>query len=221
MRRVLLGIVKALAGVATAVIVVVGGINAIVCFVGDNMLTTSEGAKTLDADCILVLGASVLPDGTPSPILRDRLDVGAELYFEGVAPKIIVSGDDGDISYNEVAGMKGYLIELGVPSEDVFCDHSGFNTYDSMWRARNVFGAERIIVVTQTYHEYRALYNAQGVGMQALGVSSDLHAYINQDYYDFREVLARVKDFGQVLIRAKATSVGEPISLDQSGDVTG
>ena len=221
MKRVLLGIVKVIVGVAIAAVVVVGGTNAIVCLVGGSKLTTVENAKTLNADCIVVLGASVLPDGTPSPILRDRLDVGAELYFEGAAPKIIVSGDDGDISYNEVAGMKGYLTELGVPSEDVFCDHSGFNTYDSMWRARNVFGAERIIVVTQTYHEYRALFNAQGVGMQALGVSSDLHDYADQDYYDFREILARVKDFGQVLTQAEATSVGEPISLDQSGDVTG
>lgn len=221
MKRVLLGIVKVLAGAAVAVVVVVGGTNAIVCLVGGSMLTTSEGAKSLHADCILVLGASVLPDGTPSPILRDRLDVGAELYFDGVAPKIIVSGDNADFAYNEVAGMKAYLMEQGVPSGDVFCDHSGLNTYDSMWRARNVFGVERIVVVTQTYHEYRALYNAQGVGMQARGVSSDLHAYVNQKYYDFREVLARVKDFGQVLMHAEATLGGEPISLDQSGDVTG
>ena len=193
MKRVLLGIVKVLAGAAIAVVVVVGGANAIVCLVGGSMLTTSEDTKSLNADCILVLGASVLPDGTPSPILRDRLDVGAELYFDG----------------------------LGVPSEDVFCDHCGFNTYDSMWRARNIFGVERVVVVTQAYHEYRALYNAQGVGMQACGVSSDLHTYVNQKYYDLREVLARVKDFGQVFVHAKATIAGEPISLDQSGDVTG
>lgn len=221
MKRVLLGIVKVLAGAAIAVVVVVGGANAIVCLVGGSMLTTSEDTKSLNADCILVLGASVLPDGTPSPILRDRLDVGAELYFDGAAPKIIVSGDNADITYNEVAGMKAYLMELGVPSEDVFCDHCGFNTYDSMWRARNIFGVERVVVVTQAYHEYRALYNAQGVGMQACGVSSDLHTYVNQKYYDLREVLARVKDFGQVFVHAKATIAGEPISLDQSGDVTG
>ena len=221
MKRVLLGIAKLLAGAALAIVVVVGGTNAIVCLVGYSMLATTEEARALDADCILVLGASVLPDGTPSPILRDRLDVGAALYFEGVAPKVLVSGDNGDISYNEVAAMKNYLVEQGIPSEDVFCDHSGFNTYDSAWRARHVFGAERIIVVTQTYHEFRALYNAQGVGMQARGVSSDLHTYLNQDYYDFREIFARVKDFGQVLVGAKATSVGEPISLDQSRDVTG
>ena len=221
MKRVLIGIVKLLAGVAIAAVAVVGGTNAIVCLVGGSLLTDSDKARAHDADCVLVLGASVLPDGTPSPILQDRLDVGADLYFAGAAPKVIVSGDDGDISYNEVAGMKAYLIGLGVPSEDVFCDHSGFNTFDSMWRAKNVFGVERIVVVTQTYHEYRALFNAQGVGMQARGVSSDLRDYENQDYYDFREIFARVKDFGQVLIGAEATSVGKPISLNQSGDVTG
>lgn len=210
-----------LVGIVVAAVVVVGGVNAIVCIAGGSVLTDEDGARALDADCILVLGASVLPDGTPSPILRDRLVVGAQLYEADVAPKILVSGDNGDDSYNEVASMKAFLMDLGVPSEDVFCDHCGFNTYDSMWRARNIFGVERIVVVTQTYHEYRALFNAQGVGMQARGVSSDLHDYDNQDYYDLREVFARIKDFGQVLVGAQAGTGGEPISLDQSGDVTG
>ena len=220
MKRVLVGIVKFVAAIVVATVLAVGGINAIVVGVGTGLLTTQEQARTYDADCILVLGASVLPDGTPSAILRDRLDVGAELYFAGAAPKLLVSGDNGDISYNEVASMKAYLVDLGVPSEDVFCDHCGFNTYDSMWRARNIFGVERIIVVTQTYHEYRSLFNAQGVGMDAHGVASDVHAYANQNYYDFREVLARVKDFGQVITGAESTIGGEPISLNQSGDVT-
>ena len=206
--------------VIVAVVLFVGGVNVLVCTTGGGMLTTEDGARDLKADCILVLGASVQPDGSPSPILRDRLDVGMELYFAGVAPKVLVSGDNGEASYNEVASMKAYLVEQGVPSEDVFCDHCGFNTYDSMWRARNIFGVERVIVVTQTYHEYRALYNAQGVGMEARGVSSDLHTYANQDYYDFREVFARVKDFGQVIVGAEAKTGGEAISLNQSGDVT-
>jgi vancomycin permeability regulator SanA len=208
------------AGLALAVVIAVVGINVVVCLVGAGALGSADKARELDADCILVLGASVLPDGSPSDILRDRLDAGAELYFDGVAPKLLVSGDNGDDSYNEVAAMKAYLVSLGVPSEDVFCDHCGFNTYDSMWRARNVFGVNRIIVVTQTYHEYRALFNAEGVGMQAKGVSSDLRTYANQDYYDFREVLARVKDVGQVLTHQPATVQGEHISLYQSGDVT-
>ena len=215
-----MGVAQFVLAVIVAVVLFVGGVNVLVCTTGGGMLTTEDGARDLKADCILVLGASVQPDGSPSPILRDRLDVGMELYFAGVAPKVLVSGDNGEASYNEVASMKAYLVEQGVPSEDVFCDHCGFNTYDSMWRARNIFGVERVIVVTQTYHEYRALYNAQGVGMEARGVSSDLHTYANQDYYDFREVFARVKDFGQVIVGAEAKTGGEAISLNQSGDVT-
>ncbi len=221
MKRVLVGIAKLLAGVAVAAVGVVAGINILVWVVGGSMLTSADSARDFEADCILVLGASVLPDRTPSAILRDRLDVGAELYFAGVAPKVLVSGDNADDSYNEVAVMKEYLVENGVPSEDVFCDHRGLNTYDSMWRARNVFGADRIVVVTQTYHEYRALFNAQGVGMKARGVHSDLHSYADQNYYDFREVFARIKDCGQVLSHAEAHFGGDPISLDQTGDVTG
>lgn len=220
-------VIRALRNVAKAAAVIVGVmmaavliVNLWVCAVGGSMLASDEDAQAKDADCILVLGASVLPDGTPSAILRDRLDVAATLYLEGVAPKVIVSGDNGDDSYNEVAAMKAYLVNNGIPSEDVFCDHCGFNTYDSMWRARNVFGVESIVVVTQTYHEYRALFNAQGVGMQACGVSSDLHQYENQGYYDLREVFARMKDFWQVMEGATATTGGESISLLQSGDAT-
>lgn len=220
MSRALKGMAKAVAGIAIVAVLVVGATNAAVIFAGGRLIGDAEGARAFDADCILVLGASVLPGGEPSPILRDRLDEGAQLYFAGVAPKIIVSGDNGDDSYNEVAAMKAYLVSQGVPSADVFCDHYGFNTYDSMWRACNVFGVERVAVVTQTYHEYRALYNAQGVGMSACGVASDFHEYENQGYYDFREVFARTKDFGQVLMGAEATVGGEHISLDQSGDVT-
>ena len=221
MKRVLVGIAKLLAGVAVAAVGVVAGVNILVWVVGGSMLSSSESARNFEADCILVLGASVLPEGIPSPILRDRLDVAAELYFAGVAPKVIASGDNEDDSYNEVAVMKAYLVGIGVPSEDVFCDHRGVNTYDSMWRARNVFGVERVVVVTQTYHEYRALFNAQGVGMKARGVPSDVHTYADQNYYNFREVFARIKDFGQVLTGAEAESTGDPISLDQTGDVTG
>ena len=208
------------AGIALVAVLVVGVPNLVVCAVGGSLISTEQEALESDADCILVLGASVLPNGEPSAILRDRLDVGVELYEQGVAPKILVSGDNGDDSYNEVAAMKAYLVAQGIPSEDVFCDHCGFKTYDSMWRAHNIFGVERVVVVTQTYHEYRALYNAQGVGMQAWGVTSDLHTYDDQGYYDLREVFARIKDFGQVLTGAEATS-GETVSLEQSGDVTG
>lgn len=172
-------------------------------------------------DCLLVLGAAVYPNGRPSSILQDRLDTAYDAYQAGIAPKIIVSGDDkSDSSYNEVKVMKQYLVDRGIPSEDIFCDHAGMNTYDSMYRAKNVFGVQRIAVVTQTYHLYRALFDARGLGMDSIGVESDVRSYANQDYYDLREVGARVSDAWKILRKAHSEYLSEPVSLDQSGDVT-
>ena len=168
----------------------------------------------------MVLGASVFADGTPSSILQDRLDDGIALYRSGVAPKLIMSGDNSTIAYNEVKAMKDYAVSQGVPSEDVFCDHAGFSTYESMYRAKHVFGAQRIVVATQTYHLYRALYAAHGLGLEAIGVPSDYRTYAKQTQYDLREIPARTKDFFKTLFEVPSTFVGDPISLDQSGDVT-
>lgn len=209
-----------LAGCAIAAIAVVAVTNVATVAVTEDAIVGVDEAATYDADAIVVLGASVLPDGTPSGILQDRLDDGIALYFAGAAPKIIMSGDNGTASYNEVKAMKAYAVEQGVPAEDIFSDHAGFSTYESMYRARNVFGVERVVIATQTYHLYRALYSAQGLGMSAIGVASDYHAYDKQMQYDLREIPARTKDFFKTLLQAPSTYVGDPISLDQSGDVT-
>ncbi len=198
---------------ATNVITVVGSKGSIVT-------ASAAQSQMQQADAIVVLGASVLADGTPSTILQDRLDDGIQLYFAGVAPKIIMSGDNETASYNEVKAMKSYAIAQGVPSEDIFCDHAGFSTYESMYRAKYVFGCERIVVATQTYHLYRALWSAQCLGMQAQGVPSDYRTYQKQTQYDIREIPARTKDFFKALLRVPSTYVGDPISLNQSGDVT-
>lgn len=213
-------VIAAVLAVALAAALVVGGTNAAVVLSTRGDIVDSETAASYDADAIIVLGASVLPSGVPSGILKDRLDDAIALYFAGAAPKIIMSGDNGSASYNECAAMKRYAVSQGVPSEDVFCDHAGFSTYETMYRARYVFGAERVVVATQTYHLYRALYAAKGLGMDAVGVASDYRDYANQTWYDLREIGARTKDFFQVLFKVPSTYVGEPISLDQSGDVT-
>lgn len=197
--------------VVTNVVTVLGSKQAIV---------STEEADSFQADAVVVLGASVLADGTPSTILQDRLDDGIALYFAGAAPKLIMSGDNGTASYNEVKAMKTYAISKGVPSEDIFCDHAGFSTYESMYRAKYVFGCERIVVATQTYHLYRALWSAQCLGMKAVGVPSDYRTYQKQMQYDIREIPARTKDFFKALLRVPSTYVGEAVSLDQSGDVT-
>lgn len=220
MFRALRRLTAALLAAIVAVALVFVGTNAAAIIATKDDIVDLQAASLFDADAIIVLGASVYSDGTPSGILRDRLDDGIALYFAGVAPKIIMSGDNGTESYNECWAMKQYAVSQGVPSEDVFCDHAGFSTYETMYRARHVFGAERVVVATQTYHLYRALFDAQGVGMQAVGVPSDYGEYLNQSWYDLREVFARAKDFFQVLFKTPPTFTGDPISLDQSGDVT-
>lgn len=220
MLKVVGRLLAAVLAIAFAVVLVFAGTNAAAILTTQDDIVDQQAAASFDADAIIVLGASVYPDGTPSGILQDRLDDGIALYFAGAAPKIIMSGDNGTESYNECWAMKQYAISQGVPSEDVFCDHAGFSTYETMYRARHVFGAERIVVATQTYHLYRALYDAQGVGMEAIGVPSDYGEYANQSWYDIREVFARTKDFFQVLFSVPSTFVGDPISFDQSGDVT-
>lgn len=172
-------------------------------------------------DAIMVLGASVTPQGEPSVMLSDRLDAAIELYEAEVAPCIIMSGDDfSDEYYDEVTIMKEYVVAKGVPSEAVFCDHAGVCTYDSMYRAQYVFGVNRMVVVTQTYHLYRALYDAEAFGIRSIGVSGDIHGYDSLSYYRFREFFARVNDYIKVWTRAEPAYLSEPVSLDQSGDVT-
>lgn len=206
--------------VALAIVAVFAVTNVVTIVGSKDSIVSADEASISSADAIVVLGASVFADGTPSGILQDRLDDGIALYFAGVAPKLIMSGDNGTESYNEVRVMKQYAIAQGVPSEDIFCDHAGFSTYESMYRAKYVFGCQRIVVATQTYHLYRALWSAKSLGMQATGVPSDYHEYQKQLQYDIREVPARTKDFFKALFRVPSTYVGDAISLDQDGDVT-
>lgn len=174
----------------------------------------------IDPECIMVLGASVNPDGTPSPMLKDRLETGIELYNRGVAPKLLLTGDNGQIEYNEVEAMKNYAVNAGVPEEDIFLDHAGFSTYDSVYRASYVFGVESMVAVTQEYHLYRTLHGCKKMGIEAVGIGADQEVYAGQEYREIREVLARVKDFVMWLIKPEATFLGEAIPISGSGIVT-
>ena len=157
-------LLKILCTCIAVVAIVVGATNALVVLTTEDDIVSVDEASGYQADAIVVLGASVFADGTPSTILQDRLDCGIALYKAGAAPKIIMSGDNSTEHYNECAAMKRYAIAQGVPSEDIFCDHAGFSTYESMYRAKNVFGCSRVVVATQTYHLYRALYSAHALG---------------------------------------------------------
>ena len=174
----------------------------------------------ISADCAIVLGCQVLPSGQPSTMLRHRLETGAELYFSGKVKKIIVSGDHGADHYDESNNMKSYLIDMGIPSEDIFMDHAGFSTYDSMKRAKEVFGVSSAIVVSQKYHLYRAMYIGKMNGIEVYGASASLERYGRQLYYDVREYVARSKDFVLTLFYFDPVFLGDPIDINGSGDVT-
>jgi len=202
-------------------LVAILAINARVVSVGkERLLTAQEAAQLEGADCILVLGCQVKSDGTPSLMLKDRLDRGVELYQLGAAPKLLMSGDHGQPDYDEVGTMKQYAMDAGVPSSDVFMDHAGFSTYESMYRAKEVFQAKKVIIVSQEYHLYRAIYIAQALGLDAYGLAADGQDYAGQWSRDAREVLARVKDFFISIWKPQPTYLGEAVPVSGDGDVT-
>lgn len=187
---------------------------------GDRILSIDAATKLQDVDCILVLGCRVWEGGIPSPMLADRLERGIELYESGAAGKLLMTGDHGRKGYDEVNVMKQYAIDAGVPSGDIFMDHAGFSTYESMYRARDVFEAGKVVVVTQGYHMYRALYIAEKLGLEAYGVASDQRLYGGQGLREMREILARVKDFGKVIFKPPPTFLGKTIPVGGDGDLT-
>ena len=171
-------------------------------------------------DCALVLGAGLREDGTPSDVLRDRLDESLALYRAGRVRRILVSGDHETPSYDEPNAMRAYLEANGVPREAVFMDHAGLDTYSSMWRARNVFGAQRIIVVTQRFHLARAVWCARALGMEAEGSAADRHVYRGIAWLQMREVASRTKAFVDVNVGRAPRHGGAPVDLTGDGRVT-
>jgi len=175
------------------------------------------------ADAILVLGAYVLPDGTVSMMLDDRLSVGQDIYKKRKANKIIVSGDHGQKNYDEVNAMKKFLRAGNVPAQDIFMDHAGFSTYESIYRARDIFKVRKVIVVTQEYHLFRAVFIARALGLDAYGVAADKQDYGKElmAFYRRREIAARVKDFFFAkIIQPKPTFLGEVIPVNGNGGIT-
>ncbi|MBE5785221.1 MAG: SanA protein [Clostridiales bacterium] len=188
-----------------------------------NRILSPEEAAMMGYDCILVLGAGVWGEGDsayPSHMLEDRLLTAISLYENNAGKKLLMSGDHGTTDYDEVNVMRSFALERGVPSEDIFMDHAGFSTYESLYRARDVFEAKRVLIVTQGYHLYRALYVAKALGLDAGGVAADLRPYRGQSYYDLREVLARCKDAAMCILKPAPTYLGDAIPISGSGEAT-
>lgn len=220
-RRILLICLAVLLGLSIMGTGVVIGIDSyVVRNTSDRLLTPEEASQLEDVNCILVLGCKVKSSGEPSAMLHDRLQRGVELYDAGAAPKLLMSGDHGTVTYNEVRSMKQFAIDNGIASDDIFMDHAGFSTYESIYRARDVFQAKKIIIVTQKYHLYRALYIANALGVEAYGVDADYRNYSGQTARDIREILARNKDFLTSFFKPLPTYLGDAIPVSGSGDVT-
>lgn len=163
--------------------------------VENNIYSVDEiESLTSDYDCILILGAGVKSDGNPSPMLRDRLITGYEAYNHINSIPLFLTGDSEDSDYCETVTMKNVLLEKGVSEESIICDGYGLSTYESIWRAKNVYGYDKILIVSQEYHLYRAIYIANKMGLEADGLDASLTTYGKQPYYTFREYFARIKD---------------------------
>ena len=183
------------------------------------IISIDEAKDLTDVDCILVLGAGVYGN-KPRPMLEDRILTGIELYNNGVAKKIIMSGDHGQEDYDEVNVMKSYAIDEGINSRDIFMDHAGFSTYDRIYRLKEIFEVDKVVIVTQEYHLYRALYIAKELEIEAYGVSANLRDYPGQFKREVREILARDKDLVKVIFKPSSTYVGETIPVTGDGNIT-
>ena len=200
-------------------VIIVFGINLYVKSVASkNIIEDIENMEEQEA--ILVLGCQVKKDGTLSLMLKDRLDKAIELYKNGVSNKIIVSGDHGTKGYDEVNAMKKYLIENEIASQDIFMDHAGFSTYESMYRASYIFNVKKLVVVTQEYHLYRAVYIGNKLGIETIGVPAAKIQYYGQTNREIREILARDKDFVKCIFKPEPTYLGESIPVSGNGDIT-
>lgn len=191
-------------------------------FVAIQLYINSFNQYTADlpkVDAILVLGAYVNPQGQPSVALKARLDNAYDLYERGIAPKLLLSGDHGKLDYDEVKGMMNYMLERGVPREDIFLDHAGFDTYDSLYRARDVFCVKTMVVSTQEFHMPRSLYIAERLGLTAYGYPASDSPLRNSVH--IREAFAKIKAFFDVeIFHSKPKYLGDQIPIWGNGIVT-
>lgn len=213
--------------IAVVVIIVIGLLGAFsISFTVENsgkdsIMEIEEIPK--DVDAIIVLGAGVKNDGSPSDILVDRLKTAINVVEEGSEGKLLLTGDHGRENYNEVKAMKQFIKEnSSVKDEDIFLDHAGFSTYDSIYRAKEVFKINKAVIVTNEYHLPRALFIAKNLGIDAYGVSSDIRNYLNINSYMSREKMAQIKDFIYCkILKPEPKFLGEPIPVNSSnGEVT-
>ena len=178
-------------------------INFYVILSTKNRIVSGDSELLADIDYIVVLGAGIRR-GKPSPMLEDRLKTGISLYNNDISNKILITGDHMNDDYDEVTVMKNYLLEHGIPEEDIITDNYGISTYDSIYRVKNVYKSNKVVIVSQRYQLYRALFLSDNLDLESYGVEANLRYYYGQWYREIREILARNKDFIKGIIKPKA-----------------
>ena len=205
--------------VIAIIIILIFSINLYMYIITKPKIKNIEEITDQDIDCILILGAGIRGE-KPSPMLEDRLLVSIDAYNKNLSNKIIVSGDHGRIDYDEVNIMKKYLIDNNIKSENIFMDHAGFSTYDSIYRAKEIFQAKKVVIITQEYHLPRALYIARELGLESYGISASKREYHFQIKRDIREYVARVKDFIKSIFKPQPKYLGDIIPVSGNGNIT-
>lgn len=212
LKRLARGVILALGLLAALVLFCYGWVN-----LSAHKLIYEDIEALPEAQAAVILGAAILQSGDPSPVLRHRIDTAIRIYEAGKVEKLLVTGDNGTFAYNEVDPARKYLLERGIPEEDIFLDYAGFDTYSSMYRARDIFLAGSVIVVSQGFHLPRAIFIAKHLGLEAYGMKADRGDYLFKNYA--REVLADVKAVGDLLLGREPEYLGEEIPI--SGDANG
>jgi SanA protein len=173
-----------------------------------------------DRKVAIVFGAGLRRDGSPTPVLRDRVEAAAQLYFSGKVEKLLMSGDNRFIYYNEPGSMRLYALELGIPEEAIVMDFAGRRTYDTCYRAKEIFKVNEAVLVTQGFHLPRALYTCNRLGLDAVGISADLRRYRNRSllFWHIREIPATLVALWEVNFSRPVPVLGEPEPIFQTGN---
>jgi SanA protein len=195
----------------------------IIFVLGTNVIIDNEAkpysyndpAQVPNAEAVMIPGAAILANGALSSIFKDRVDMAIRLYKAKKAPKILVSGDNSTVSHNEVNPVRNYLLQQGVPDQDIFLDHAGFDTYSSMYRARDIFGITSMLIATQSFHLPRAVFIARELGMDAYGVNSDNGTSLFRNYA--REVFADEKAMLDLVLGRSPKYLGDRIPITGDG----
>ena len=177
-----------------------------------NLIEATDSSDS--AHVAIVFGAGIKSDGMPSDALADRILTAADLYAAGIVRKILMSGDNSYVNYNEPEVMKNYAVDQGVPEKDIVLDYGGRRTYDTCYRAKHVFSLDSAILVTQAFHLNRALYLCNELGIDSIGVTADRHTYLGSGGWAIREWLARINAWFDIQLKAKPEIGGEKVQVE-------